>query len=301
MRYYIGIDGGATKTRCVLCNDELTKLIEYSAPATSLTTNSVENVASSLFDLINRASKKTDEEVTELNIGIGLAGGGRQNEILQLKTTLTGLLKTRRVNYDYLEITSDARIALEAAHAGNPGGILIAGTGSILFWKDSKKKINRIGGYGRIIGDEGSGYAIGLDAIKQLASFFDKMIEENELIKSIRELIQCNDTNSLIQKIYRENFEISRLAEVVFEKAIAGEKNALEIINKNALQLVEIIKHFVYTNNENLPVSFTGGLFEHSSLYKEVISNLLNSEKVNIEIKEMQYSNEMGAVILVKN
>ncbi len=70
-------------------------------------------------------------------------------------------------------VESDARVALEGAFSGNPGSILIAGTGSIMFGKDSKGNIHRVGGFGRILGDEGSGFHIARSGLTAVAKQFD--------------------------------------------------------------------------------------------------------------------------------
>lgn len=301
MQYYIGIDGGATKTKLVLCDNQLNILIELNANSTSLTTQSNETVTNILFDLINRASKKIIDEEYSLYIGIGLAGAGRQTDVLTLKTSLTGLLKTRRISYDYLEITTDARIALEAAHAGKEGAILIAGTGSILFWKDANKKVHRLGGYGRIIGDEGSGYAIGLSAIQLLANYFDNRIQQNEFIDELINYLNINNTDSLITKIYKEDYEISKLAKFVVTKALNNDSFALSILKDNALALVELIKSFINITNSDIPIAFWGGLFNHNDIYLNMIKEIIKQKGLTLNIIEPKHSPEIGAVILVKN
>ena len=105
-------------------------------------------------------------------IVLGTTGGGRRNDAELLEKKIFEDVKQKSISINKFRVESDARIALEGSFSGKEGSILIAGTGSIMFGKDEAGEIHRVGGFGRYIGDEGSGYRIRKNRIECCCTIF---------------------------------------------------------------------------------------------------------------------------------
>ncbi|MCL4278865.1 MAG: hypothetical protein KJZ60_04155, partial [Ignavibacteriaceae bacterium] len=105
------------------------------------------------------------------------------------------------IHFKGVKVISDAHIALEGAFPDSAGCILIAGTGSILFGKDEKGVIHRVGGFGRLIGDEGSGYSIGRKALNAVSKSSDGRGEETLISELLNSKMNSGSANAIINKV----------------------------------------------------------------------------------------------------
>ena len=161
MALYIGLDGGGTKTKCVLVDEEMNVLSEMIGGPSNFLVFGLDKVTQSLFNLITDCAKQADINLSKIDsILLGTAGAGRRADAERLENSFIQKSNESNISINKFAVESDARIALEGAFSGEPGSILIAGTGSIMFGKDSEGNIHRVGGFGRILGDEGSGFHI---------------------------------------------------------------------------------------------------------------------------------------------
>ena len=175
MGYIIGIDGGGTKTHCLLTKLDGTLLNEcYGGPSNFLTAG-IEPVCTTLWEVINKCIQKTSAIFEEIDIiVIGTTGAGRRIDAERLESEFKNYISKQNKKPKQFHVESDARIALEGAFTGKPGSILIAGTGSIMFGKDALGNIHRVGGFGRYLGDEGSGYVLGKIVLAAVSKEFDE-------------------------------------------------------------------------------------------------------------------------------
>ena len=161
MKYLVGMDGGATKTDCVVTDFDGNVLYKCSGDPANFLIIGTDKVCNTLFNLITECKTKLNTDYNDFHsIVLGTTGAGRRIDAEKIENAFKEFAKSKGITLNFY-VDSDARIALEGAFSGMPGSILIAGTGSIMFGKDVNGKIHRIGGYGRFIGDQGSGYNIG--------------------------------------------------------------------------------------------------------------------------------------------
>src|SRR5271165_2991065 len=172
MAYYLGIDGGGTKTRCVLAN-ETTILATAVSGGSNVVRLGEAYARESLHAAIRQACTVARISPNQIQrVCIGAAGAARPEIANNLRALLAEL------NPDLnIEVVGDAAIALEAAFGSGPGVIAIAGTGSIVYGRDAAGQIARAGGWGFAISDEGSGHWIGLRAISLILSARDQGLE----------------------------------------------------------------------------------------------------------------------------
>ena len=239
MKYYIGIDGGGTKTKCILTDENLNTLFENVGGPSNFLLIGAEKVSETILDHITNccfAKNITSDLIA--GIVLGTTGAGRKSDVEILEKQILKDSKEKNIKINKLRIESDARIALEGAFSGNAGSILIAGTGSIMFGKDEEGVIHRIGGYGRYIGDEGSGYRIGRKGLNAVARAFDGRAKQTRIIDFLSQEFSITSPEELITEVYRNNFSIPSVAPLVFEAAESGDITSQRILEDEANELL---------------------------------------------------------------
>ena len=154
MKYLIGMDGGGTKTKCILTDINLNPIFETVGGASNFLVIGTEKVSETILNLVNDCLSSQKISIEDIDaIVLGTTGGGRCNDAELLENQISSDAKQKSLTINKFRVESDARIALEGAFSGKAGSILIAGTGSIMFGKDEAGEIHRVGGFGRFNGD----------------------------------------------------------------------------------------------------------------------------------------------------
>jgi N-acetylglucosamine kinase-like BadF-type ATPase len=300
INYIIGIDGGGTKTECVLSDSKFNIIDTSFGEASNFLVFGIDKVNKRLYELINRCLKKNKLKFENLSaIIIGTAGAGRIKDAENLRSSFIKFLKSKKINFKNFYVFSDARIALEGAFSGKPGSILIAGTGSIMFGKDKVGKIHRVGGFGRLIGDEGSGYSLGRKGLNAVSKELDGRGKKTEITKLIRKKYKIQSADDLIISVYREKLDIASVVPLVLKAA--GKKDAIasKIINEETGELIFHIKAmYEKLNQKILEVSFIGGIVENKNTFSDLLRKKINKELPKIIVTKPQKQPAFGALLL---
>ena len=302
MKYLIGIDAGGTKTNCAVADLNGKILIKETGKSSNYLIAGAEKTSANLFGIISHCLKKLKGNISEAEqVVIGIAGAGRLKDAQQLEKSFIKYSKSKKVKINSVKVVSDALIALEGAFTGEPGSILIAGTGSILFGKDSKGRIHRVGGFGRMIGDEGSGYSIGRKALHAVSKDLDGRAEKTLLTKKLFDLMNVSSSEELITKIYKENFDIASIAPLVISAAKKKDKPALKILDEEAEELVFHIKAIIKKMKiKNLKTAFVGSLITNKNIYSILLEQKIKLSFRNITILKPELSPVEGAILIAK-
>jgi N-acetylglucosamine kinase-like BadF-type ATPase len=189
MSYFLGFDGGGTKTDCVLLDAKGTVIGGgRGGPANPLRAG-YEGAFSSLHDAAAEAiaaSKIRAADVT--GVCAGLAGAGRRSVVRRIMAFLA-----EEFPRALTQVATDYEVALEAAVGTGPGVVLIAGTGSVAYGRNAAGETARAGGYGPWIGDEGSAFEIGRRAVSAVARTRDADAPVTVLTKMIADALECPD------------------------------------------------------------------------------------------------------------
>jgi N-acetylglucosamine kinase-like BadF-type ATPase len=300
MKIFIGIDGGGTKTKCVCADEKLKIISQIEAGATNPLTVGFDQSAERLFNLIKQTRLKANVTTID-SIAIGIAGGGRVEHSDKLYKRLNNLAGSKKVIWKKLKIFSDAEIAIEGAFSGHSGFILIAGTGSILFGKDKYGNIIRAGGFGRIIGDEGSGYSIGKKGLNAVAREFDGRGEKTLLTKILKKKFGIVGQHILIENVYSEEFVVAEIAESVIVAAKKNDRICIEILQNEANELLSHIEAIIRKTDENkLNLCLAGGLLLSKNYYSTLLKRKINEAFENIVLRKVDHMPEIGAILLAK-
>jgi len=301
MEYFCGIDGGATKTTCVITDENLNSMASLKGAASSFLKDGELRVASIIVDLIRKSLKIANIKPASLTgVVVGSTGAGREKDALRLSNKIKEAFKNNGLNYLNFKVVSDAQIALEGAFGGEPGAILIAGTGSIMYAKNKLDEIKRVGGFGRLIGDEGGGNKIGLRGLIGCAKAFDNRGINTLLIQKLKNHFNIYSAPALIDFVYNKNFPVANFAPYVIEAAAEGDKLSITILEEEANELILHIKAMLkLLGVTNLNIAPIGSLITRDNYYSELFRKKVLNLK-GIKIVEAKYPPEIGAVILAK-
>ncbi len=298
MNFIVGLDGGGTKTKCIFADESGKSVLEKSGGPSNFLSIGNEKAVSNIMSLLKSGLSELNSSVENLSIILaGVSGAGRKFHADQLKESLLQKLPENLTNV-YVE--SDARVALEGALAGEPGVILIAGTGSIIFGKDASGKIHRAGGFGRMIGDEGSGYSIGIKTLRLISGIIDGRENREKILDDFRTIFHINNEDDLISLVHNPGFDGASIAMFTIKSAEEGSIKAQEILDQESDELIKqvsAIKDKIKLSP--LKLVLIGSLSENDNYYSRLLIKKLK-KITNIELAERKFSPAMGAVIMAR-
>jgi N-acetylglucosamine kinase-like BadF-type ATPase len=303
MKYILGIDGGGTKTECAaVSSTDLTVIYQCTGGPSNFLIIGIEKASENLFSLLENCRTNLNCEYEDFEIVLlGTTGAGRRSDAERLEAGFKDYLTTKKISLKNFTVESDARIALEGAFSGLPGSILIAGTGSIMFGKDKPGNIHRVGGFGRFIGDQGSGYMIGRKGLIAVSKDFDGRGEETILTGIINENFGISSHEILITEVYKNNFDIASFAPYVINAASEGDSAAVKIIEEETDELIEHITAMKEKIGEDpLHLSFIGGIISNENYYSSLLKKKMVELLLNVRIQKADHPPAMGAVFLAK-
>src|SRR5579863_8745560 len=197
MDYSLGFDGGGTKTECVVLDAQGAVVGEgRGGPANPLRAGyeaAFSSLREAAADAITAARIRPADVA---RVCAGLAGAGREGVAHLMLEFLS-----RQFPGALVRVAADYEIALEAAVGSGPGVVLIAGTGSVAYGRDSSGRTARAGGYGPWIGDEGSAFEIGRRAVSAIARTRDTDAPPTDLTRMIPAALNCPDWDELMVRI----------------------------------------------------------------------------------------------------
>lgn len=296
-----GADGGGTKTLGIVADAAGAPLARLQAGPANPNVVGVDGAATNLAGLIVDCCREAHCSPQDLDaIVLGLAGAGSSVIRERLDAALAEQFRSRGFQVPPVTIESDARIALEGAFDGGPGLIVIAGTGSILLGKTANEPKKVVGGWGRVLGDEGSGYHIGLQALKAVTRDFDGIAPSGRLRTLFEDRFGWRSREDLIVAVYQQNFAIPSLAPLVLETADQKDPLCLEILSRSAVLLADQVGVFAagLQADARLGVVFVGGLIDHDTVYARILRETLTSRYPAVDIRAAMHPPVQGAVLL---
>jgi N-acetylglucosamine kinase-like BadF-type ATPase len=262
-RAVVGVDGGGTKTQAVILDADFTILGEGLAGPSNPLRVGIANAAAAIREAIDQACESARLRRTDLIAAeIGLAGARRKELSARMREALLGL------GIAEIVVVGDADIALFGATEGEPGLIIIAGTGSICCGINARGKTMCAGGWGPIAGDEGAGAWIARRALRAIAHAVDGRGPATALTNLACNYFHVSDPNDLSTAIYAPTITNERLAgfgKHVVEAAKAKDQTAREIIAEGGRELgsaaAAVIRN-LKMERETFPVAYVGGIFK---------------------------------------
>lgn len=300
MKYYIGIDGGGTKSDGILIDEKKNVIAQGSGGPTNFLMLGNEPVCETILSLIRSLREKAEIHLNQIEtVFLGTTGAGRRTDAQQLETDFAKFCVKQNVQIKRFHVDSDAMAALEGAFDGAPGSILIAGTGSIMFGKDAKDILYRVGGFGRFIGDEGSGFSIGKSGLIAVSKHYDGRGEKTLLANLMEKEFGIASSEDLITRIYKKHFDIAGFAPTVLQAATQGDGSALAILEKESEELLEHIRTMQKKILVKiLDVAFIGSLITNDNIYSQLLRKKIVDKLKDVQVKDAMHSPAFGAALL---
>jgi N-acetylglucosamine kinase-like BadF-type ATPase len=260
MFHVIGIDAGGTKTVCILADDQKRMLSRARGPGANLQAAGELEVEKVLHDVMQQAIG--DRDIAPAAICLGIAGVDRPNDA----AIVDGIMK-RIGAKARIVIVNDALIALETGAPGQPGIVIVSGTGSIAYGRNAAGEAARAGGWGYALGDEGSGYWIGRAALRAVLRAADQRGPRTMLTPMLLEHFSVSHPQLLLHEIYHHHLKpaaIGALASCVHDAFNQGDQAATGILRGAADELegsaLSVARRLELTT-ESFTFLLSGGIF----------------------------------------
>ncbi len=297
MFHVIGIDAGGTKTVCQLADSQGEIVAEARGPGANLQASGELQVEKVLHDLMEEAIG--DRPIMPAAICLGIAGVDRPDDA----DVVRGIMK--RIGYKArVLVVNDALVALEAGVPGQPGVVIISGTGSICYGRNARGEAARSGGWGYVLGDEGSGYWIGRAALRAVLREADERGPKTALTPLLLEHFDVDRAQNIIHQVYHTNLKpaaIGALARSVHAAYLEGDQVAVGILRGAANEL-EAAAQSVARRLDLLGSPFTfilsGGIFRAVPWLQEELGRRLPVVARGAVVRVLDKEPARGAVAL---
>lgn len=257
--FVVGIDAGGTKTVCQLADEHASVLAEARGPGANLQANGELEVEKALHAVMAEVIGG-DRSIRPSAICCGMAGVDRPEDVAAIRAILTRIGQKAD-----LLVVNDALIALEAGAPGEAGVVIVAGTGSIAYGRDADGHAARAGGWGHVLGDEGSGYWLGRQALQAVVRASDGRGQATSLSASVLGHYGVGRAQDLVHQIYYGGARpsaIATLGVLVQGAADDGDVVALQIIDTGASELAAAATSVASRLRLGVcPVILAGGMF----------------------------------------
>lgn len=205
---------------------------------------------------------------------IGLAG---LSDDAQKRDLHNALQRQKTLKGKSIRLMNDWELQLELHFPNQDGMVAVLGTGSVFAAKVNEKTV-RVGGYGRWIGDRGSGVAIGFAAILQYLRALDGFFQDAAFCRAMRRYFK--DREETLRKVYQDQFPAQTLAPSVIKLASKGNPTAQAILEAEAKAVAEFIALLRQkVRRPELALKLCGGLVEKPNGYREMIERAVAAQR----------------------
>lgn len=297
LEYVAGWDGGGTKTTLEIRSLEGKPLFRGQAGALNPNGGTPQQLQQTVEQLLLQMKEHTAGLDHCKMLCIGAAG---------ISNPLTAqLLKEELAQGGYqgpLELVGDHKTALFGALGRADGAILIAGTGSICFGISPDGTEQRCGGWGNILDDEGSGYALGRDILTAVVRAGDGRIAPTYLTQLVFDQLQIDSIASLIQFVYAPTTgkrQIAALAPLLSPALEQGDEAAVRILKKAAAELALLVEPVVrLLHLEDSELALMGSVLEKNAAIRAEFESILSQKWPNLRCISPRMDAACGAAML---
>lgn len=261
---YAGVDGGGTKTTFVVVAGDGEEIGRHTAPTSNAAVIGHDAAGAILRGGLERILAETGSELG--GVWLGLSGGDRPEDHRRLRPHIDHLTPNIRMS-------NDAELVMAALPDGI-GLVVVAGTGSIAFGYDAAGRRVRSGGWGQILGDEGSGYDLAQRMMAAYTAQVDGRGPETACYDLLMHHLNLAEPFQLIQWVYaqdRTKGDIAALSAIVLAAADDGDEVARSIVEESAEELAHTAKAAArrLDLSSPFPLALTGGLLTGSERFRE--------------------------------
>ncbi|MDZ7671588.1 MAG: BadF/BadG/BcrA/BcrD ATPase family protein [Halanaerobiales bacterium] len=299
---YLGIDGGGTKTKFMLIDNQgsiLSYLKEDTIDYKRIGKDKFKNRIKRSINQIIKDSIINLKDIEYSFWGIPCYGDElTKQEEKHIDQIIGDILKNE--NY---KLGNDVEAGWAGSLVCKPGINLVAGTGAIGFGKDSQGNKARASGWGHRIGDEGSAFWLGEKLLNNFTKQSDGRQEKTLLYTLVREKLSLKNDFEIINLVTSENNfgrkEIANLALILYKAAQNGDKKAIRIYKQAAFELSQVVKtvysKLEFNESKKVTVTYSGGVFKSGNLILKPLRNYLG--ELYLELKSPELKPVTGAAL----
>jgi N-acetylglucosamine kinase-like BadF-type ATPase len=285
--FVIGVDGGGTRTRVCVAAMDGTTLAMHEAGSSAVSANGMAGAQHILETAIADATAQARVQPRDLQaICFGLSGVDRHDERAPMMQWAATQFTSKA------EVVNDCEIVLEAGAQAGWGVALIAGTGAIAFGKSPSGERGRAGGWGYLVGDEGSAYDIAREGLRAALRAADGRGEATQLVDLIQSRLKIDRTSALVPAVYRHNVndgittpmrpdQMAALAPLVTEAAEKGDAVAKKIVQRAGVELslnvLAVARQLQLPSP--MPLALAGGLLLKSDAVRAGLMDALSKSE----------------------
>jgi glucosamine kinase len=300
MSVVIGIDGGGSHARAVVVSPDGRELARVAGPAGIVDARDPGSAAEVIAQLAADALAAVRADAPAAALCCGLAGAGREREreAIRIALTVRGLAQT-------VLVTSDAEAAMSDAFGEGAGVLLIAGTGSIAWARAADGRVVRAGGWGALLGDDGSGYAIGLAGLRAVARAADGLEDRTALSAAAVEHARVGEPRELIAWAgAATKAQIAAFAPAVLQCAAAGDAAAARIGRAAVEALADFAAHVAAAAapaaGERWLIALAGGLLAVTGPLRADVTDAVRRSVPGCSFLERDVDAALGAARLAR-
>jgi N-acetylglucosamine kinase-like BadF-type ATPase len=268
MTYFIGVDGGASKTAALVVDENGKPHGRGLAGPSNHLRVGIEEATRNVEHAVNKALVEAGIAIKDVEYAYcGIAGADhpfhRQNVVDALRVFFP------RNNFI---VDTDARVALTGAIGFGAGVVVISGTGSVAFGRNTAGNEARAGGWGPTLGDEGSGYWIAREGLSAIVRAHDGRGFSTKMTDLLCESYGMCEPDELPRFVYAATThvdDIARYGKLVIDAAAAGDDVAREIVARGGSELAECvlaIARKLHMTDDEFPVAYVGGAFHAAEM-----------------------------------
>lgn len=299
MKYCIGVDGGGTKTLTYLGDMAGHILDSCVFGPSNYYSSGLENTKKVFGSIVNYYCLKHQFDYSDLVfISLGLAGVDREMD----KQVIRNIFVELNITCDIM-VYNDARAALVGTLGKDEGVIIVSGTGSIATGIRDNRLV-RVGGWGHILGDEGSGYDIGMKTLKAIMKSYDGRLSPTLMTEKVIEFLELDGVEDIIGFVHDSNTDKKKIAELaVVAVQAAKEKDtlALAIMDESVealLQLANTVIRKLYSADESAELTYIGGIITNVGYIRDSFITKIKKDYPNLTIKKPAQDGAVGALYL---
>ncbi len=295
MKYFLGIDGGGTKTTAAVSDEKGNILLKKVGRTINFYSVGMDKARENLLAVVDEIYKELGR-VTFEGVFVGCSALDREADEETLRN-LCGEIDAKKIRMD-----SDLFVALKSVENAVCPCVAICGTGSMAIGEAENGEIKFKGGWGHILGDEGSGYVISLNALKCCANFCDTG-EDSILLRKAKEYFNIDDFRKVIDIIYAPETTKDVIAGFVLkvrEAALEGDFIAESIIVNEAHNFARTVLCLLNEIEKSSVLALYGGIFQHDKLFRETFIEDINEFYPELTIRLLDVPPEEGALKIAR-